>query len=210
MIPDDYSIETQGGILIISLEGRLDTRGAIELDEFLKGHIRETDRSVVFDMRDLPYLSSAGIRTILAAEKSMRGRGGGIHLAGLQPYPLSVLEMTGFVSLLSLHASCDDAIRAARAVVAVDGPEGSEAPVPFHTRGAEYRVTRIGSGETTLSITGHPSARDGLAVPVTVSTSACSLGRGAPGRKADEPMGPGGDLLTVENIAVPRESIPAP
>lgn len=207
------------GILILSLQGRLDARAATDLEEQLRVHTLGTDRTLVLDMEGVVYLSSAGIRAILAAEKGMRGRNGCIHLSSLQPYPRSVLEMTGFLTLLSVHTSRDEAVRAARATLTPDDA-GSRGAVlaPFTTRGAEYRATRTGSGTTSLGITGYPRDRalqgpdDGMALPATVSTAACSLGQGAPGRPDEQSAGATGDLLTIGNIVVwlPPESGDAP
>ncbi|MFA5002336.1 MAG: STAS domain-containing protein [Methanolinea sp.] len=148
------------GILVLSLEGRLDSLGALDLGEYLKQHLKETDRTAVFDMEAVPYLSSAGIRTIISAEKMLKGRNGRLHLSRVQPYPLSVLEMTGFSTLLSLHPTCEDAVLAARATVDRAGHTGDASPVSYTLKGADFLVTRTGTDKGVLEITGiHPRAR---------------------------------------------------
>jgi len=61
-------------ILIISLEGRLDSFGATQLDEMLEEHITEDDFAVVIDMVKASYLSSGGIQTFLATDKMLKRR----------------------------------------------------------------------------------------------------------------------------------------
>ena len=197
------------GVLVLSLEGRLDARAAMDLEEEFRDHTLGTDRTLVLDMEGVAYLSSAGIRTILAAEKRMRGRNGCIHLSSLQPYPRSVLEMTGFLTLLSIHSRRDEAVRAARATLAADTGDRRESdPVSFTIRGAEYHATRTGSGTTILGITGYAPDRDrcgpddGMALPAMVSTAACSLGLGVPGRPDEQVTGATGDLFSIGNIVV--------
>ncbi|HQK56508.1 MAG TPA: anti-sigma factor antagonist [Methanolinea sp.] len=194
-------------VLVLSLEGRLDAQGATEIDALLKDLLHENDSTMVFDMSGVTYMSSAGIRTIVATEKQMKGRGGRIHLCGLQPYPLSVLDMTGFANVLSIFPTRDDAIQAAKARTACDRVARDHPPLRIRTRGAEFVVAFTGQNATTLSITGFPPyggvpGRDrGSAIPVTVSTSACSVGQGAPGLSPDTERGPMGDLLTIGNAA---------
>jgi anti-anti-sigma factor len=200
----DISSQRREAILIISPEGRLDAQGAAVLEDLLADQIMESDRVAIVDMSQVTYLSSAGIRILLATEKKMRARNGRLHLCGLQAYPLSVLEMTGFLSVFAIHPGCDDALAAAASTLA---PEIGDATVKgdvtrFHEYGAEFLVTRTGSGISELRITGYPAdeqmlRRDEvLAVPVTVPTATCSMGRGAPGHQA----GVMGDLLTLGNI----------
>jgi len=202
--------ERRDGILILSLEGRLDVQGAMELEDFLRNQIQETDRTAVFDMAGVVYLSSAGVRTIMATEKKLKAMKGGLQICGVQPYPLSVLDMTGFSSVLSLHPTLDDAVRAARSMLALEDSRRHHEAIPFHIKGAEYAVTCAGSGMTTLEITGYPSDgqgryRDGgAAIPVTVSPDTCSTGWGAPGQQAEQSASEMGDLITMGNIAVWR------
>ncbi|OPX74947.1 MAG: STAS domain protein [Methanoregulaceae archaeon PtaB.Bin152] len=194
-------------VLVLSLEGRLDAQGAMEIEALLKGLILESDNTMVFDMSGVTYMSSAGIRTIVATEKRMKGKGGRIHLCGLQPYPLSVLDMTGFAKVLSILPTRDDAVLAAGATAACDRVAGDHTPLRIRTRGAEFVVAFTGQNGTTLSITGFPpnggvpGRGGGSAIPVTVSTSACSVGQGAPGLLADTEGSPMGDLLTIGNAA---------
>jgi anti-anti-sigma factor len=199
--------ERREGILILSLEGRLDVQGAMELEGFLKNQILETDRTAVLDMAGVGYLSSAGVRTIMGTEKRLRAMRGGLQICCVQPYPLSVLDMTGFSSVLSLHPTLDGAIRAARSMPAFEDAGRPHKEIPFRIRGAEYLVTGAGSGMTTLEITGFPSEgqgryRDeGVAIPVTVSPDTCSMGWGAPGRQAELSASEMGDIITMGNVA---------
>lgn len=195
------------GILVLSLVGRLDSLGALDLGEYLKQHLKETDRTAVFDMEGVPYMSSAGIRTIISAEKMLKGRNGRLHLSRVQPYPLSVLEMTGFSTLLSLHPRCEDAVLAARATADRAGHTGDASPVSYTLKGADFVVTRTGTDKGVLEITGiHPKGpgrdRDeGMAIIVSALPGACSMGWGAPGQQTDQSTIPMGDFLSLGPVA---------
>ncbi len=198
----------KNGILVLSLEGRLDSLGALDLGEYLKQHLKETDRTAVFDMEGVPYMSSAGIRVIISAEKTLKGRNGRLHLSGVQPYPLSVLEMTGFSTLLSLHRTCRDAVLAAQATADRAGCTGDAAStVSYHLKGAEFLVTRRGTDKGVLEITGiNPCGpggdRDeGMAIIVSALPGACSMGWGAPGQQTGQSTIPMGDFLSLGPVA---------
>ncbi|OPX69833.1 MAG: STAS domain protein [Methanoregulaceae archaeon PtaB.Bin108] len=204
----------QDGILVLSMDGRLDSLGAIDLGDSFERHLEETDRTAVFDMEHVPYLSSAGIRVIISAEKTLKGRRGKLHLSGVQPYPLSVLEMTGFSTLLSLHPSCRDAVLAAHATAARAAEEGEHYPRIWHAKRAEFTVIRTGTDRNTLEIFGTPheggtgDSAEGLAIQVNIPSTSSSMGWGAPGRQTGHAKIPEGDFLSLGPVAawLPPES----
>lgn len=103
----DIISERVDGVLVLTPEGRLDAYGALKLDETLDNLIHDEDSSVVFNMDEVSYLSSGGIRSFLRVERMMRDRGGQIMLCNLNPYPLEVLKMAGFDQIFSLYPTMD-------------------------------------------------------------------------------------------------------
>jgi anti-anti-sigma factor len=99
------------GMLIITPNGRLDAYGALELNEALENLITDTDLVVIFNMADVSYLSSGGIRSLLGTERTLKERGGGTHLCNLNPYPLEVLKMAGFDQIFSLQPTLEEALK---------------------------------------------------------------------------------------------------
>lgn len=87
--------------LTVKLEGRLDTSTAPQLDAELNGNL-DGVTELVLDMTDLVYLSSAGLRSILAAQKRMN-RQGSMTVRGVCPAIMEVFEMTGFVDILTIE-----------------------------------------------------------------------------------------------------------
>ncbi|MGI6193097.1 MAG: STAS domain-containing protein [Christensenellales bacterium] len=87
--------------LTVKLEGRLDTSTAPQLDEELNASL-DGVTELVLDMTDLAYLSSAGLRSILAAQKRMN-RQGSMTVRGVCPAIMEVFEMTGFVDILTIE-----------------------------------------------------------------------------------------------------------
>ena len=91
--------QSDGNNLTITVSGRVDTVTAPELEAGLK--FGEAT-SVVLDLGDVPYMSSAGLRLLLVAQKTMLAKGGEFLIANVQPAVKEVLVVTGFSNILHL------------------------------------------------------------------------------------------------------------
>ena len=87
--------------LKIALEGRLDTTTAPLLEAELKQEL-EGVKQLEFDFSGLEYISSAGLRVLLAAQKTMN-RQGGMVIRNVNQIVMEVFEITGFVDILSIE-----------------------------------------------------------------------------------------------------------
>lgn len=85
-----------GAKLNISLKGRLDTSTAPQLAEAL-GDLAGI-KTIMFDFKELEYVSSAGLRVLLATQKTMNGQGE-MALVGVNDSIMEVFEMTGFLDI---------------------------------------------------------------------------------------------------------------
>ena len=90
---------TEGTRLTIAVSGRVDTVTAPELEAGLKFG---DATCVVIDLGNVPYMSSAGLRLLLAAHKTMLGKGGELQIANVQEDVREVLDITGFSDILNL------------------------------------------------------------------------------------------------------------
>ena len=85
--------------LIIS--GRLDTQTAPELENELDS-ILSGLKELTFDMTNLEYVSSAGLRVILKAQKAMNAQGS-MKLTGVNDSIMEVFDITGFLDILTIE-----------------------------------------------------------------------------------------------------------
>ena len=85
--------KTEGDRMIIAVTGRVDTTTAPELDAGLKLAGNET---LTLDLSGVPYMSSAGLRCLLTAQKTMMAGGGSMTIVGVQAAVREVLDITGF------------------------------------------------------------------------------------------------------------------
>ncbi len=87
--------------LTISLEGRLDTTTAPQLEAELKNDLGGIDK-LVMDFEKLEYISSAGLRVLLSAQKIMNKQGSMV-VKNVNENVLDVFEVTGFVDILTIE-----------------------------------------------------------------------------------------------------------
>ena len=87
--------------LTIALSGRLDTTTAPELEETLRTEL-EGVRSLELDFTELDYISSAGLRVLLGAQKVMN-RQGGMKLRGVNETIAEIFDITGFTDILTIE-----------------------------------------------------------------------------------------------------------
>ena len=87
------------GALNVTLEGRLDTTTAPQLDEFLSNNLMGVN-TLTLDCANLVYVSSAGLRVLLATHKKMKGA---MKLTNVQELVMEVFEITGFADILTIE-----------------------------------------------------------------------------------------------------------
>lgn len=94
-------IKNQNGKeLTIELKGRLDTTTSPELEAELKSSLNDVEK-LVFDFANLEYISSAGLRVLLAAQKVMNKQGEMIILNANDEIK-EVFDITGFTDILTI------------------------------------------------------------------------------------------------------------
>ena len=85
----------------IELVGRLDTTTAPALQKTITDDLQDT-RNLVLDLKKLEYISSAGLRVLLAAQKKMNAIGT-MKLLNVRETGMEVFEMTGFADILTIE-----------------------------------------------------------------------------------------------------------
>ncbi len=93
--------EKDGSNLTIYIEGRLDATTAPQLDKEITSSL-DGITNLVFDFSKLVYIASAGLRTLLVAQKRMKKQGT-MKLVNVNKDVNDVLEMTGFVDFLTIE-----------------------------------------------------------------------------------------------------------
>ena len=87
--------------LTVALDGRLDTTTAPQLESELKAALDDVN-ALVIDMKKLAYISSAGLRVLLSAQKVMNKKGGMV-VRNVNAEIMDIFDVTGFVDILTIE-----------------------------------------------------------------------------------------------------------
>ncbi len=90
-----------GVALTVKVEGRLDTTTSPKLEEELRGSVGGVT-CLVFDFEKLEYISSAGLRVLLAMQKIMNKQGE-MRIKNVSETVMEVFEITGFSDILTIE-----------------------------------------------------------------------------------------------------------
>ncbi len=87
--------------ITIFLEGRLDKLSSPVLEEAMKKEL-EKKKDIVIDFKNLEYISSAGLRILIANEKELKAIGKTMEIINVNADVMSILNVTGFIYILNI------------------------------------------------------------------------------------------------------------
>ena len=94
----NISVSAEGEVLTVRLEGKLDTTSSPELEKVLRENLDSTSR-LILDMSALLYVSSAGLRVLLSAQKTMSAKNG-LIVRNPSENVMEIFDVTGFSDIL--------------------------------------------------------------------------------------------------------------
>jgi len=101
---------THGDLLVVSPAGRIDSNTSPALEAFLLERIDGGAARISVDFSGVTYISSAGLRVLLLAAKRTRAAKGSLTMHAMSPEIREVFEISGFLSILKVYDSLDDAL----------------------------------------------------------------------------------------------------
>lgn len=153
----EYNYKLENGLLLVSVEGRLDTESSVrfeaEVMEICKGNVHD---SLVVDASELEYIASSGLRTILKLAKSEKN----FAIENVIPNVYSVFEMTGFSRIIKIS----------KALRKIDLEKCER--IGFGGNGAVYRV----SEDEIVKVNYNPETYEGLDKELAKAKEAFLLG----------------------------------
>lgn len=99
----NFTIKNDGNVYTGYLTGRLDTESAGQFEKAIKPLLAKADKEIIIDCAKLEYVSSAGLRQLLALRKAVAAKGGKFTMVNVSYYIESVLKMTGMMSLFEIR-----------------------------------------------------------------------------------------------------------
>ena len=95
--------EINNSKLFISLSGRLDTITSPQLEEEINSISLDKIEIIILDVKELEYISSAGLRLVLKVHKKMTAQGGQFKLINVNDMIMDIFDMTGMSDFLDIE-----------------------------------------------------------------------------------------------------------
>jgi anti-sigma B factor antagonist len=106
----NIDIRESGGVKVLAFEGNLDTNTSPEAEAKINALIDGGDSKLLVNFEQLNFISSAGLRVLLATAKKLGPAGGTLRICGLNPTVQEVFDISGFGTILSVKETEDEAL----------------------------------------------------------------------------------------------------
>ena len=106
----DISSKIKDNITVVRFEGNLDTNNSTEAQDYLNDAIDGGASKVVVCFEKVDFVSSAGLRVLLATAKKLGAGGGTLRVCGLNETVAEVFEISGFSTILNVFPSETEAL----------------------------------------------------------------------------------------------------
>jgi anti-anti-sigma factor len=101
-----------GNATIVAMFPRIDANNAAEVQEVLAGAISNGATTILCDFSATTYLSSAGLRALLAAAQQLQDKGGSLALFSVHDLVKEILDIAGFSKMMPVYANENEALAA--------------------------------------------------------------------------------------------------
>ena len=106
----EIAARRQNDVTFVTVAGSLDSNSSPKAQQTLDGILANGTRKVVIDLSGVDYISSAGLRVMLAMAKRLSG-GGALRLFGLNETVREVFDISGFSTILAVFATEAEALK---------------------------------------------------------------------------------------------------
>jgi len=97
--------------IIVSVTGRIDAVTAPEFEKALLNQIVQGENKFLLNFNGVDYISSAGLRSILATAQQLKPKGGNIIFSGLKGPVKDVFQISGFATMFKIFETWEDALK---------------------------------------------------------------------------------------------------
>ena len=108
----EITVRDEGDTKVVMLNGKLDTNTTPSAEGEINALLDAGASKLLINFEQLTYISSSGLRLLLALAKRMKGAGGDLKVCALNEMATEVFEVSGFSSILNVFASEADALGA--------------------------------------------------------------------------------------------------
>lgn len=111
----EYSTEKQGECTVIHMAGGLDAIAVAEFERQVMGLVESGTSKIVLDMKELQYISSAGLHIVLRLMQKVKAANGWLGLCSLSTMVEEVISLVGFRRIIPVFENLDNALQACNA-----------------------------------------------------------------------------------------------
>ena len=106
----DISTQEVKRVSVMTVKGRVDSATAPDLENALKQLVETEKTQIVLDLKDVEYMSSAGLRAMVSTLKAVKRVNGDLRLASPSSRVEEVLRLAGLTSIFSIYPNQKDAV----------------------------------------------------------------------------------------------------
>lgn len=106
----DIVVQDNTNVSVVAVSGRVDSATSPDLESALKRLLEADKIQIVLDLKEVEYMSSAGLRAMVSTLKSLKRVNGDLRLANPSPRVEEVLKLAGLTSIFAIYASRDEAL----------------------------------------------------------------------------------------------------
>jgi anti-anti-sigma factor len=106
-----YTVTNEGSIKCITAKGRIDSLSSSDIQNVFNELILSGERTILFDIAEVHYVSSAGLRVFISTQKALKKVGGEIILSGITKPVFEIFKMSGLVALFRMVAGKDEILK---------------------------------------------------------------------------------------------------
>jgi anti-anti-sigma factor len=199
-IIDDY--------LVLTPDGRFDGYGSGLIEQVFNKKIKEQIKFVIFDLKNVPYISSAGIRTLLIIQKSMNVRSGNLILCNILPFPQSVLKMAGMEKIFKISPDLNQAFVICKNLMPDFHNSLKRYSAEYRINEGVLKISSISNNEAHLQVTGsltrilHSSVRPEDVKLIRFTDCEYSIGCGALAEDKERARQLLGEMITIHGSII--------
>lgn len=106
----ETQVEEKGDIVVVRVEGRLDAASSPQLELKINSIIDQGHFKIIMDLSGVEYLSSAGMRLLLAASKKLKHLEGKLVACSISDEVMKVVKMAGFHQVVEFYSNEDECL----------------------------------------------------------------------------------------------------
>lgn len=105
----EITVKPMEGYSVVGVKDRLDTMTVWDFEQRVNGLLKEGCTRMVLDLAALEYISSAGLRSLMALSKKLKAAQGAMAICGLQGLPKEIFAVSGFDTVFRIHETVAEA-----------------------------------------------------------------------------------------------------